>query len=378
MKKNILILANTTDNEKSMSGGTQIIVQIFKRIREKFNVMYFYTNLNGKIFMENEIKNVSFTVSNKKFDTYNLMIGYVFKMISALSCLRLKNIDVIYSSSDFFPDVVPSFLYKLFHKKTRWCQCVFHIYPDWRKRSGNKLKNFIGKYLQRFSLLLIRKADCIININSQVKKTLIKEGFDENKIIINPPGINFDYLDNIKLNEKKYDASFLARLHYSKGIFDLVEIWEFVCKDIKDAKLAIIGGGGVELKKELEKKIKERGLKNNIDILGFLENNDAFSLMKSSKVFLFPSHEEGFGIVIAEAMACGVPVITWNLTVYDKLFENNIIKIKENDIARFSEKVIILLKDESKIEKLTSKAKKFVKKYDWNEIAKKELEILNN
>ena len=92
MKKNILILANTTDNEKSMSGGTQIIVQIFKRIREKFNVMYFYTNLNGKIFMENEIKNVSFTVSNKKFDTYNLMIGYVFKMISAWSCLRLKTL----------------------------------------------------------------------------------------------------------------------------------------------------------------------------------------------------------------------------------------------------------------------------------------------
>ncbi|HEY5587879.1 MAG TPA: glycosyltransferase family 4 protein, partial [Candidatus Paceibacterota bacterium] len=235
------------------------------------------------------------------------------------------------------------------------------------------------QYLQKFSFIFTRKADYIININTQVRDYLISSGFDKNKIIINTPGIDYNYFKNleVKKNENKYDATFLARLNPSKGIFDLIDIWNVVVSDVKNAKLAIIGGGSNEIKNKLKEKIIEKKLENNIDILGFLENNDSFSLIKNSNIFLFPSHEEGFGIAIAEAMACGVPVISWDLSVYDEIFENNIIQIKENNINMFAEDIIKLLKNENEKNNIIIKANNFVKKYDWEKISENHFEILN-
>lgn len=376
MKKNILIFANTTGCGQGISGGAQMLFQVFKRIRNNFSRIYYYTNLNDKALVEKEIAGVDFIFSPDFFDRFNIFISYVLKTLGAIFCVKPRDIDIIYSSSDFFPDVIPSFFYKLFHPKVKWYQCIFHIYRDWRKRPGNKIVNFIAQYSQKFSFLLIKKADCIININYQVREVLIKKGFDSNKIFVNNPGINFDYLDKIEKSGIKYDATFLANVHPSKGVFDLVDIWEIICRDRKDAKLAIIGGGYEETKAELKKKMTAKGLENNIHILGFLERDKAFSLIKSSRIFIFPSHEEGFGIAIAEAMACGVPVIAWNLPVYDEVFKDYLIKISENDVGLFVESIIDLFNNKTKTHQLASRARNFVKKYDWEEISCRHLEIL--
>jgi len=377
MKKNILIFANSTSSDKGMSGGAQMLNQIFKRIRDRFGVMYCYTNSNCQDDMEKEVRDVKYILSYNYLDRFNIFLGFVLKTLKAFSCLKLHHVDIIYSSSDFFPDVIPSYVYKLFHRKAMWYQCIFHIYPSWKERPGNKVRNFVAQYMQKFSLLLTRRADSIININPQVREILINKGFEKNKIVVNTPGIDFIYLDSIKPSDAKYDASFLARLSYSKGIFDLVSIWENVCKEIKTAKLAIIGGGNTKVVEKLKDEIKSRGLDSNIDLLGFLSNDETFPIIKASKVFLFPSHEEGFGIVIAEAVACGVPVVAWNLPVYLELFEDHIVKITENDVTKFSEEVINLLKKTYHTEKAVSLAKDFVKKYDWGEIAQKHAEILS-
>ena len=80
MKKNILILFNTTSNDrKIMSGGSQMLIQIFKRIRDKFDAMYCCTNSSGKAVMEKEIKNVDFVISSKTFDKCNLFVVIFLK-----------------------------------------------------------------------------------------------------------------------------------------------------------------------------------------------------------------------------------------------------------------------------------------------------------
>jgi glycosyltransferase involved in cell wall biosynthesis len=379
-KKNVLIFLNAFwNNGKGMTGGDQMLIQVFKRIRNDFGKIRCYTSNDGKKVISQYIESVDFFVSNKFFDRLNIILNYILRTIKAMPCLRFRDVDILYGGSDFFPDVIPLFLFKLFHKKAKWFQCVFHIYPDWKKRPGSKLKNFLAQYFQKLSLLLAKKSDVIININYQVKEELIRRGFDGNKIVVNTPGIDLGYFSNLKISEKekKYDAAFLARLNPSKGIFDLIEIWENVVKEKKDAKLAIIGGGSDEIKKKMQDKIRDKVLEKNVDILGFLENDRSFSLIKNSKVFLFPSHEEGFGIAIAEAMACGVPVIAWNLPVYDEIFENSLIQISENDFHSFSDKATELLKNNDLRNYISEKSSNFIKKYDWDEIAKKHLEILS-
>lgn len=379
-KRNLLLFLNAFyDGGRGMTGGDQMLIQIFSRIRNHFAETYCYTNLNGKKAISSQIQNVKFITSCTLFEHFNIFFNYLLRTLEALSCLQKKNINIIYTGSDFFPDVVPSFLYKLLYQESKWVQCIFHIYPHWQDRPGNKIKNFIAQYLQKFSFLLIKKADLVININNQTKKQLVKMGINKNKIFINYPGIDFDYLKKIRpsFKTKKYQGSFLGRLSPSKGIFDLIKIWKLVTLKFPDYKLAIIGGGNPEIKKKLEKEVHKAGLKNQIDILGFLENDDSFSIIKESDFFIFPSHEEGFGIAIAEAMACGVPVIAWNLPIYNEIFQRHILQIKKNDIQAMAEKIIYLFKNELIRKGQIQRGIRFIQKYSWNHVAKKEWEILN-
>jgi len=380
--KNITILFNSYWGDgKGISGGDQMLLQIFKRIDKHFNEIVCYTNINGKkLIAKNDIDITRFNISFSAFDIFPVIIAYVCRAIQSLKLAFYKNTDIIYSGADLFPDVIPAFLHKVLRPKTKWIQCIFHIYPDWKVRPGNKVRNFVAQYLQKFSLVLIKRSDVIININNQVKAELVRLGFSEGKIVVNTPGIDAEYLQNLAVsqNTKKYDGTFLARLDPSKGIFDLIEIWKKVTKINPQMTLAILGGGSKETVIRLHKQITKAKLEKNVFLLGFLENDEAFSIIKNSKVFLFPSHEEGFGIAIAEAMACRVAVVAWDLPVYKEIFEDNIVQVKKGDTTRFAKSVAELLENEDIRLKRINDGMNQVKKYSWDSIASKHLHILMN
>jgi len=372
-KKNVLVFLNAFwSNGDGMSGGDQVFIQVFKRIRNDIENLWCVSNYDGKTSFEKEIPNVSFIISARIYDHLNIMLSYIMRTISSLNCLRIKT-DVIYSGSDFFPDVIPAFLIKFLRPKTRWVQCVFHIYPDWRVRPGNKARNFAAQYLQIFSLLLARNADKIIIINKGVEHYLVRKGFDKNKIIIITLGIDIDFI--LSIPSARYDMCFegvfLGRIHPTKGIFDLVEIWNHVVKKIPEARLAIIGSGSKENTTQLAALIKKNNLCNNISMLGFLKNQEAFAIVKASKVFLFPSHEEGFGIAIAEALACKVPVVAWRLPVYEEYFINLINMNDCWDINKFSKSVLLKINNYKANDFCVEKE---LNKFSWNNVAK----VLNN
>lgn len=377
--ENIIIFLNAFwNNGKGTTGGDQMLKEIFSRIRQNFDEVYCYTSNDGMNFLNEKIMQVQYKNNWQLLTSKSVLISYIARTIFALKCLSQKNIQIIYSGSDFFPDVISAFLYKLLYPKTKWVQSIFHIYPNWQTRPGNKIRNLVGEYLQEFSFLLIKRADIIININNEVKRELISKGFTETKILINTPGIDVNYLTNIQCDDTtpKYQAVYLGRLNPSKGIFDLVKIWQLVVNEIPSARLAIIGNGDENINSQLLKLITKANLTRNINLLGYLERDEAFRIIKNSDVFVFPSHEEGFAIAIAEAIACETPVIAWDLSVYNEIFENHIIKIKKTDIPVFAKSVAeIILNPNIYADRITN-AKKFIKKYNLEKVAKRHLEIL--
>jgi glycosyltransferase involved in cell wall biosynthesis len=385
----ITILVPHSYSHDGNTGGLVRMVEILKRITSlgEISIVLVSSDKSYKdYFRENNI-NVDFKLvkSNLKFkSSLGLGLKSLYIIIKTFFVLKTDFLEskdekiVAYSSSDLFWEVIPAFVYKLKNNKIKWIQVIHHIYPDWRKRPGSKFTNIFGYYLQRFSLKLIKKnADTVIVVNSLVRDELIGLGLNPDKIQVLSNGIDHEYFDDIKKDDFSFEGCFLGRLDHSKGVFDLIAIWDKVCQKMPTAKLVLIGGS-FRMREKLEKIARERKLQNNIKFLGFLKNDKAFPIVKSSKVFLSPSHEEGWGISIAEAMACGLPVIAWNLPVYQKVFENHLIEIKENNIEKFSNQVIKLLFDSDKRKETGEANKKFIQKYSWKSVSQNEFEVIKD
>ena len=379
-KPRLALLINAFWNSGAgISGGDQRAIQIFKRLENKLDID-FYTSADGKKIIKKEIPDANYILSPESFEKGNILLRYRRRSGWLNKELQNRKYDIIYSSSDFFPDIFPAHAYKKRYPNAKWISCILHIYPNWRKRPGNKLINLIGASIQKESFKKICSlADRIININYQVQSELIKKyHFDKKKIVVNPCGIDLEYFKKIKAKKRPSQVCFIARLVPSKGIFDLPEIWSEVVKKVPTAKLKIIGGGSDEIKSKLKESFVNYGISDSVEILGFLENDKAYKILKESSLFIFPSHEEGFGIAIAEAFACGVPAVTWDLPVYKEVFPNGLVGVKIGDKPLFAKNIVELLGDKKKLSKLASGALGMVQRYNWDAIAQVEMSFLEN
>lgn len=372
--KNIFAFMNAYSSGKS--GADIALIELLKRLKNYKKTVI--TSKNGINLCNNlELKNISAIITSKEKDINNLLLIYIKRTWNIIFSKQIpKYNSILLSSSDFFPDVIPCFLLK---GKNVWIQTIHHLYPHYKNRKGNIFINFLAYYLQRLSFFLIKKrANKIIVVNSLVKNQLIKLGFNKNIIKIIPNAIDISYYEKIKREKYIYDAVYLGRLNYSKGIFDLIDIWKHIIKKNKKFKLAIIGKGSKKFTDSLLKKANNNKLTNNIKYLGYLSDKQTFSIIKSSKLFINPSHEEGFSITCLQAIACNIPVISWNLKSYKKTFENNLIKIQKGNIHTFSNSIIKLLKDKKQRNNISKKAFKYIRKYDWKYILPEYINILNN
>jgi len=161
-----------------------------------------------------------------------------------------------------------------------------------------------GKIIERLMLGLTGN---IITVSKKTKKDLKKIIKSENAVVI-PNGIDFNHITKIQPSNEKSSVIFAGRLIKEKNIDVLIKSIKIVKKKIPDIKCLIIGEGPEGLK--LKKLVSELQIEDNIIFKGFMRNyDDLIGYMKSSKVLVLPSTREGFGIVVIEANACGIPVI---------------------------------------------------------------------
>jgi len=183
---------------------------------------------------------------------------------------------------------------------------------------SSALKGFGGRIYKFFIKLLFNKAHLIVEVSKASAHDLV-ENFgikkEKIKVIYNP--LNIKEIDNLAKEplEQKYQEIFknpviinMGRLNNQKGQHYLIEAFKNIKGAIKNAKLVILGRG--ELEKELKKLSESYGLKNDIYFLGWQKN--PFKFLARSKVFILSSLWEGLPYVLLEAMACGLPIVSYD------------------------------------------------------------------
>ena len=157
---------------------------------------------------------------------------------------------------------------------------------------------------------------------------------NDNKLIyIGPPIQNYrvfeknnQIIDKIKIEFSISDDELIigcvARLVQNKGIDLFIDIVEKLDRLKINAKYVLVGDG--PLYNEMTKKIKNAKLENKIIMSGFIENyNDVLNIMSTFDIFCLPTRREGFGLVFAEAMSYGIPVVGPNIKPICEFVENN-------------------------------------------------------
>ena len=293
---------------------------------------------------------------------------YTFRILKT-PFISHRGSDIIIAVSHYPQDVLPAIFLHLMSPKSKLI--VYHhgilIPPEHGSllRTGSILYNYVG------SLFAIHFSHLIFTVNKSTRNYLLRFGAKSANVKVTDNGVNVTELDNVDNRPKCYDACFLGRLNKSKGVFDLPKIWAIVHNRLENMKLVVVGGGTEE--DGLKKLTKNLHLEHSIILTGLISENKKYEVLKNSKVFIFPSYLESWGIAIAEAMVYGLPVVAYNLPAYKEVFEDKIVTVPVGDTDAMAKQVILLLENPEFSIEIGQKGREFVKKYDWRIIAEREL-----
>ena len=137
------------------------------------------------------------------------------------------------------------------------------------------------------------------------------------------------------------------------------------------AKLLIIGGGLPYYIQKLGRFIGMRKPDGSISLVGVVGDEDKSLLMSHSKVFILPSHNEGFCFAISEALFAGLPVVTYELPAILEVYGEcpTIFYVENGKYEKFADMVLQLLRRENIRKDLGKKGIDFVKalshKFSW-------------
>jgi glycosyltransferase involved in cell wall biosynthesis len=226
-----------------------------------------------------------------------------------LSCLKLVHEDFDVIDVDHMPHLVlfPIRLVTTLKRK----KLVATWNEVWGREYWVEYMGIWGNAACIVERLSVLAPDRIVSISEHTTNELRMTLSSKKEIVTIPMGINYGAIQKVRPSRNKSDIIFAGRLLSHKNVDVLIRSVGVLRQDFPDIACYIVGDGPE--RNRLIRLTQELTLENNITFLDFLGDHDAlFALMKSSRVFVLPSTREGFGIVVLEANACGIPVITTN------------------------------------------------------------------
>lgn len=230
---------------------------------------------------------------------------------------------------------------------------------------------------RRAVLRALRKIDKIIAISPLLHSENL-EFISADRAVLIPIGIKLpepsargrDFLDDLGIDKSRKIIVFVGDLIPRKDPLLNLSVLERLVADGVDAHLLLVGPqSDPEYLGELEGFIREKSLGDRVTMTGRVEN--VFDYFAASDLMLFPSKEEGFGTVVIEAMACGIPVIARRLPGVNEDFvtpATGALFDEPDEAFAFTE---ALLRDDERRQELGRSAASFVReRYDLSHIAK--------
>ncbi len=252
---------------------------------------------------------------------------------------------------------------------------------SWYQRLGNMYRSIVVKKV-------VKKAIHIITV-SEFQKKLICEKLHiaEEKVTVIYNGADkrfFEHYTNerIETTLKKLQLTagyifFIANTDARKNTNGVLHAYAKLL-DVNPASPRLVLKGLDEA--QLWRLLKKEGLdllRTKIDLIGYVAAVDLPAIYKGASMLWFPSFTEGFGLPIAEAMACGTPVITSRVSCMPEIAGDAALFIDPENPTSLAFTAHYILCHESVAEKLSAAGKKRAELFNWDVATRKTVEVYN-
>jgi len=211
----------------------------------------------------------------------------------------------------------------------------------------------------------------IVAVSKSTAHDLRHCGILEKNIEVIEPGCSIPGFPPMALSERWPETiGCVSRLVKYKGLQLAFKALRRITDGRPDVRLLVAGSGPYQ--QQLSRTAEKLGLSKNVSFLGSLSDQDKFKLYGKSRVAIYPSYREGFGMSIIEANSVGTPVVGWNVpgsrdSIVDEA--TGLLAPFPDDEA-FADHVNRLLSDDKKWFNLSNRACEWAQEHSWEKSAK--------
>ncbi len=347
----------TTDLNYPMGVRDVVLNQEIKQ--DGYSLYYFHAQFNSYVFSLDFFKAIKNNI--KKFDIVHIHGIYRFpQAITAYFCRKYGLPYIIRPHGSLSP--------YLFNSKRR------------------KLRKRLYEYLIENRNLNNASA---IHYTTEEEMILAKPlGFQSNTFI-NPISIDLSKYNNLPVKglfRRKYNIDnskkiilYFGRINFVKGLDILISAFAKTLNRFQNILLIIAGPDNEGYQAQVEEWIKNEKIGTNVIFTGMLMGADILELLKDADIFVLPSYTENFGIAVAEAMACGLPVVVSNkVNIYREVLKARAGIVTNCDSSEISDAFIQLLENKKTRSILGNAGIKLVQeKYSPDKVVKNVIKLYN-
>ena len=297
-------------------GGSETVMHYYATILSQMYEITIFTSFNQSKAKQT-LNNVKYTFISKKRKNSNRIGNHSIKGILSFSIAatwhrrKIQDFDVVILDSIHY--FYPLFLLKFLKRRNAKVFTIFYeAWYEYRKSGAVSppISYFMGICIKR----LISYSDVIVSISDPTTESLIRNyKVKKDKIVTIALGIDYNKIAYQyplkKITDRRYDLVFVGRFAAIKRVGDIVDAVSILTTRGKKLEVALIGDG--PQRKLVEQNIEKLGLCDSFHVFGFLNENEKYTTMANSKIFILPSEREGFSLSALEAMALGcIPIVS--------------------------------------------------------------------
>lgn len=243
---------------------------------------------------------------------------------------------------------------------------------------GADLYALRARPLQALKRLVARKAAAITVVSGAMRQRMNELGVDASRVRVQPMGVDMEqrFIPDPTVQRSTRDILFVGRLVEKKGLAHLLAALPRVLHRLPDARLTIAGFGPGE--SEARALIQSLGLEQAVHLRGAVSQSQLPQLYRSATLFVAPfiracsGDEEGLGLVLVEAIACGCPVLAGNVPALVEVLgeENMDVAVDPRDHAVLADRIVTALMDPELAGNRAERLRRDLgKRLDWSVVA---------